>query len=401
MTERSPVSTAVTQPAVLYVGAEPDCVCDFVRTFGVDFTILTATSVDEAKALLAGHGERVGVLVSDQHLAVQSGTELLSFAKTRYPFIVRVLTSAHLDLDTMGAIINSAEVYRYVPKPWDIGSLRGELHSAMELHNRHRHEQELIASKRKTAATLAAHIAHEMATPLTTIRMLASSLEEYFPALFDAYRQQAHSSESPHDRSAIPKEILNVIAAAPTTMRTVAERAQLLMQLMLVNAREDANDTSDFRPISMHRCIQYALETYAFGEGEAELVQVEGEDFDVWGSEIFLTFVLYNLLKNALHALRTARQGEVRIRIQPGSPYNTLIFRDTGSGIPADALPQVFEEFFTATGNRNGTGMGLPFCRRVMRAFGGRIDCRSQEGEFTELRLSFPYPKVEEPALPR
>jgi signal transduction histidine kinase len=114
-----------------------------------------------------------------------------------------------------------------------------------------------------------------------------------------------------------------------------------------------------------------------------------------------MTFVIYNLLKNALYAVRAARKGAVAIRMEPGSPFNRLYVRDTGQGIPVDTLSRIFEEFFTGTGSRGGTGMGLPFCRRVMTAFGGTIACRSQEGEHTELELCFPHAQGEADATVR
>jgi signal transduction histidine kinase len=142
----------------------------------------------------------------------------------------------------------------------------------------------------------------------------------------------------------------------------------------------------------MSRCVLSAISTYPFREGERGRVRLEGADFDVRGSEVLVTYVLYNLLKNALHAIASARKGEIVIRTLPGDARNLLLVRDTGSGIPPQVLPQIFEEFYSGKGAGRGTGMGLPFCRRVMRAFGGAISCRSELGEFTEMELSFPPP---------
>ncbi len=70
--------------------------------------------------------------------------------------------------------------------------------------------------------------------------------------------------------------------------------------------------------------------------------------------------------------------------------FNRLRFTDTGTGIAPDVLPHVFDEFYSGKPKGHGTGMGLPFCRRVMTGLGGDIQCRSRPGEFTEILLRFP-----------
>ena len=51
--------------------------------------------------------------------------------------------------------------------------------------------------------------------------------------------------------------------------------------------------------------------------------------------------------------------------------------------------PYIFDDFFTSD-KKGGTGLGLPFCKRVMEAFGGDITCESVEGEGVEFCLRFP-----------
>jgi signal transduction histidine kinase len=63
---------------------------------------------------------------------------------------------------------------------------------------------------------------------------------------------------------------------------------------------------------------------------------------------------------------------------------------DTGPGIPDDVLPHVFDPFYTTRNSGGGTGMGLAFCRRVITAFGGQIQCESQAGRYTRFSMEFP-----------
>jgi signal transduction histidine kinase len=79
-----------------------------------------------------------------------------------------------------------------------------------------------------------------------------------------------------------------------------------------------------------------------------------------------------------------------------GPRNSQLLFRDTGVGIAPHVLPHIFTRFYTSSDAVDdasiGTGIGLAFCRDVMRSMGGAIDCRSVEGMFTEFTLTFPRP---------
>ncbi|MCV5942756.1 ATP-binding protein, partial [Escherichia coli] len=49
----------------------------------------------------------------------------------------------------------------------------------------------------------------------------------------------------------------------------------------------------------------------------------------------------------------------------------------------------MFQDFYT-TGKSGSYGLGLPFCKKVMRSFGGNIECQSQLGEWSQFTLTFP-----------
>lgn len=371
-------------PAVLYVDDEAKSRKYFALAFGKDFRVLTAGSVAEAETVLHREGERIGVLITDQRMPVETGVVLLDRAKERYPQIVRLLTTAYADLDEAMAAVNRGEIHRYVLKPWDIGALREELQQAIALHQRKRREQDLLQGRRHAMMALASHIAHELSTPLATIRALASNIEDHVTPLLAG--DAAAAGEAP----AISPDMLELLEDSPRAIRSLVDRANMLIRLLLINVAENPEERSDYRRFSVGRCVREALATYPFREEERRLVRVEGADFEVFGSEVLLSYVIYNLLKNALYAIASARKGEILILTEPAEPANRLRFRDTGSGIPAQVLPRVFDEFFTGKVSGRGTGMGLPFCRRVMTAFGGAVVCHSQAGQFTEFVLSFP-----------
>jgi CheY-like chemotaxis protein len=98
--------------------------------------------------------------------------------------------------------------------------------------------------------------------------------------------------------------------------------------------------------------------------------------------------VLFNLLKNALYYLPIRPDMRVTVTVTC-QPAPAIVVHDSGPGIAPELLPRLFQEFQTA-GKQEGTGLGLSFCRRVLRNLGGDILCHSEPGRFTEFTLTLP-----------
>ncbi len=105
--------------------------------------------------------------------------------------------------------------------------------------------------------------------------------------------------------------------------------------------------------------------------------------------------VLINLLINARQAMTSGGQVTIRLAFDAVSQSVDLMVRDTGSGIPADKLPRIFDRFFTTksgpdASGKGGTGLGLAFCRDVIEAHQGRIRVESSVGRGTAFTLKLP-----------
>jgi signal transduction histidine kinase len=89
--------------------------------------------------------------------------------------------------------------------------------------------------------------------------------------------------------------------------------------------------------------------------------------------------VLINVLMNAFEAARPS--GHVSITAEPhergGSRGVQVVVSDTGPGIPASLLARVFEPFFSTKPPGEGTGLGLPISRDILRGLGGDIRVES------------------------
>ncbi|MEV6814155.1 sensor histidine kinase [Micromonospora sp. NPDC051296] len=123
---------------------------------------------------------------------------------------------------------------------------------------------------------------------------------------------------------------------------------------------------------------------------EVELVVEEpAAPATVRTDEVLLAQVLRNLLHNGL---KFTTRGEVRLRAQRRDGNWRLSVSDTGPGIPAELHERVFEEFYQAPGPSRvgGTGLGLPYARRLVTLLGGTLELASEPGRGSTFTVSLP-----------
>jgi two-component system, probable response regulator PhcQ len=163
-------ATQESSPAIIFVDDEATAVKYFQRAIGSLAPVLTGGSVEEGKALLDEHGDRVGVLVSDQRMPGEFGNELLRYASERYPHVVRILTTAYSEIDQTVAAVNLGHIHRYIKKPWDITALRMELKQALELAELRKERDQLVREK------LGVLQKQTVATRIGTVRAMSATL---------------------------------------------------------------------------------------------------------------------------------------------------------------------------------------------------------------------------------
>lgn len=113
--------------------------------------------------------------------------------------------------------------------------------------------------------------------------------------------------------------------------------------------------------------------------------------------------ILLNLLINARQAMPRGGRLLIKLDHDRESDMVELIVRDTGVGIPADRLPQIFTPFYsTKTGpdetGKGGTGLGLAACRNIVEAHRGRIRVQSTVGKGTAFTILLPMAVSATPA---
>lgn len=241
--------------------------------------------------------------------------------------------------------------------------------------------------------SIASSIAHELRTPLSSISTTAVGLQDYLPDLVRAYDlARHHRLDVPRIRSIHLDSIKNALGR----IEAEVAHSNAVIDMLLVSARQSRGDNTERVSCSMRLCVETAIARYPLADVEKDRLTVDvGDDFSFMGNELLMVHIIFNLLKNALRHIAKAGKGDIVIRSQTSTAGNCLIFLDTGTGIRKELLPHVFSRFYTSSDSGDrilGAGIGLAFCRDVMSSFGGSIECRSTENEFTEFRLYFPLP---------
>jgi signal transduction histidine kinase len=105
--------------------------------------------------------------------------------------------------------------------------------------------------------------------------------------------------------------------------------------------------------------------------------------------------VLINLLVNARQAMENGGRLVVRLRHDAAANTVDLTVRDSGTGIPPEQLPRIFDRYFTTksgpdASGKGGTGLGLATCREIIEAHHGRIRVESTVGKGTAFIIKLP-----------
>ncbi|MDP9203463.1 MAG: ATP-binding protein, partial [Gemmatimonadota bacterium] len=112
----------------------------------------------------------------------------------------------------------------------------------------------------------------------------------------------------------------------------------------------------------------------------------------IYADRTALEQILLNLVENALR--HTGEEGRVTIETAPANSGVALIVNDTGTGIPPEHLPRIFERFYRADRGRSresgGTGLGLAIVKHLVEAHGGSVRADSVVGAGTTIRIFFP-----------
>jgi signal transduction histidine kinase len=221
----------------------------------------------------------------------------------------------------------------------------------------------------KLRRNMIADVAHELRTPL-------SNLKGYLEAIRDG-----------------------VIRPAPDAIRSLDEEADLLSRLVddlqelsLAEAGELKLDCHTEDIIKLLKQAVAVRQTQAAAKGVLVSVDLPKKLPTVNIDAHRISQVLLNLIDNAI--THTPKGGTITITARKLDNWLEIGVEDTGEGVPAKDLPNIFERFYRVDKSRaratGGAGLGLAIAKSLVEAHGGKIEVKSQTGKGS--RFSFTIP---------
>lgn len=209
-------------------------------------------------------------------------------------------------------------------------------------------------------------ISHQLKTPLTSMTVMADLLSD--PRLSDEKRH-----EFTHN------------------VQVQLERMEWLVSSLLKLSKIDAG-TIQFKkePVSVPVLIQAVTKPMLVPmDIKMQRLHVTGEqDVTFEGDLKWTTEALINILKNCVE--HTPEQGELFIEYSENTLYTEILIRDTGSGIPKQDLPYVFQRFYKgANASDDSVGIGLAMAHSIITSQQGELTVRSEQGVGTAFHIRF------------
>jgi len=210
-------------------------------------------------------------------------------------------------------------------------------------------------------------VAHDLRSPLSVISVNAELIADV--------SKEAETLTLIQDVSLAAARMERLLADLLDVVRVEAGTFRIVRRLH--DARElVAEVVRAYQPLFVERRVTFAA------EGPASPV-VASFDHDR------IVQVLSNLLGNAMKF--TPPEGNVELHVEKTTDQIEFVLHDSGPGIPADALPHVFERFWQIDNHeRRGLGLGLYICEQIVGAHGGKIWVESELGKGTTFRFTLP-----------
>lgn len=280
------------------------------------------------------------------------GMEIEEAARLRKRNLAAIFISTGLMM--MGAVLGMLVFYRL---------------QARHLRRIQEMKERLIQAERLSSlGRLAAGVAHEIRNPLNAVSMAIQRIQREFGPL-----QPEGNEEFSHLITVVREEIrrLNRIIeefVSPARIRRTEFRSERLVDLLDRVARL-AREESGSRDIRIE-------------------CHFEEPDLVVYMDAARMHQAVFNLIKNALESIPGS--GAVTLTAHShGSRQVVIMIRDTGAGIPPEALKRILD--FEYTTKEKGLGLGLPIANEIIRAHGGELKIESVPGQGTTIEIILPH----------
>lgn len=266
--------------------------------------------------------------------------------------------------------VYSAACYRYGQEEADfLMTIASEVAVAIANAIAYRKLEEIDRAKSQFVLT----VTHELRAPVATVQSLLRVIS-------GGYAGQVSSKQ---------KELIE------RAERRILFLQQLIDDLLDLAAGKTEHIAEAPHPLVLNPLVTKVvaqLRPMAEEKSQDIRVYVPHEPLSVLATEDGIERILVNLVDNAIKY--TPAGGRIEVTLERHAQEAALIVSDTGIGIPEEALPHLFEEFFRAENakaiEREGTGLGLSIVKSLVERYGGHISVTSRLGQGSTFTLYLP-----------
>ena len=217
------------------------------------------------------------------------------------------------------------------------------------------------------------NVSHELKTPLTSMKVLADSLNSMPDAPVELYQEFMGDITNEIERETkIINDLLSLVKMDKTATTLNIESVnmnELLEQIM-----------KRLQPIADQQKVQLVLESFRPVTAEVD--------------EVKITLAISNLIENAIKYNKNDGEGWVHVSLNADHQYFYIKVEDSGMGIPEEDLERIYERFYRVDKSHSreigGTGLGLAITRNSILVHRGAIKAHSELGEGTTFDVRIP-----------
>lgn len=269
------------------------------------------------------------------------------------------------------------------------GEVIGVIGSSLDITEKKRLETSLYESLAREKAfkansALGGMIAHELRTPLSSMKYAVSALANYLPVLMEGYRYWSEKEKI----NKIRKDHLQALEKSIGQLERSINYSSITISTILATFRPESSELSK-KVFDASALVKSCIIDFMMDKPEIITYEIK-DNLRSPGEPAIIEHILHNLLKNACYAVSSAGKGAIKVSLGSHNREILLEVFDTGKGISPEHIEKIFEPFFTTKESNTSIGIGLYFCKMAIEKMGGKISCCSEPGNFTKFTVYFP-----------
>ncbi len=192
-----------------------------------------------------------------------------------------------------------------------------------------------------------------------------------------------------------PRENKEYVETMQSSLKEIQWMEKIVNDLLLLSRADAGELTLQKKPGDLVALLRECIRSHERHAAEKKIairLQASAESIQCLMDADRMRQVVVNLLDNAVKY--TPVGGRINVTLRRENGRMTLLFSDSGIGIPPKDLPFVFDRFYRVDKSRSreqhSSGLGLAICKWIVQAHGGGIEISSKEGEGTTVRIVLP-----------